>query len=139
MNTMLIANLKNGWHKNLPNLTEDAHAILDEIDRIWFYQSESIIEAEDTLEAENYYAYIPWWDDSFDVAENFNALTKFCGLIRDLQLRAYPLTVEKSDIESFSSYTVSEATYHEFQNVDFGNIRINDVPAIIKLNKMIYN
>lgn len=138
MNTILIATLKEGWHNNLPNLSEKAHDILEDVDKIWFYNCDSIAEAEETIDSEGYYVYLPpRWDNDFDLADNYNALSEFCGLIRDLQLKAYPLMVDKSDIESFSSYTISENLYNAFCNVDFDNIRINDVPALIKMTNLV--
>lgn len=135
---MLIATLKEDWHMNLTNLTEDAHKVLSNVDKIWFYGSESIIEAKETIEAEGHYVYLPpMWCDDFD--DNLEVLCGFCELIRDLQVRAYPLTVEESDIENYTFITVSDEAYEVFSNVDYTNIRINDIPTIRQLTRMIYN
>ena len=138
MKTIMIANLKENWHRDFENLTEVAHDVLDEVTQILFcFGITTIEEAKETIENEGYYFYLPpRWDDSFDVADNLEALEDFCKLIAELDGRAYPLTIEVEDIESFTCVDVTDKFYSEVQTVDLTNIRINDLAAIRKLTNL---
>lgn len=139
MKTLILATLKKGWHNSFKKLSEEAHEILDDVSQILFYPGiTSIDEAKETLENEGYYFYLPTrWDDDLDVSDNYNDLARFCKLIAELDSRAYPLTVDPEDIESFNLVDVSERFHHDICSVDYMNIRINDVETVKKLTNLI--
>lgn len=139
MKTIIIATLKSGWHDSFKNLTEKAHEILDDVSRIYFYGAEDVDDAKATLEAEGYYSFLPpRWDNDFSVSDNMKALQNFCGLIKDLQIRAFPLTVDESDIEEFVSIDVTDSFYETLKKTDFEDLKINDLDTIDTFTNMVF-
>lgn len=130
MKTIVLAVLKDGWHESIENLTEKAHNVLDSVDQILLYGDSNIKEAEKSIE-DGYYVYLPpLWDRDFD--DNFEKLQDFCELIKDLRDRAFPLTIKMSDIDRICVADVPEETHSLIMSVDWQDIRVNDIPAVIK-------
>ena len=134
MKNLLIANLKNNWHGKFNTLNSKAHEILDKVSQVLFCADIlTIEEAKETLENEGYYFYLPPWDDSCDVEENFKALEDFCNMLNELRNCAFPLTIEVEDVESFNTIEVTEKFFNRVQKVDLTDIRANDLVTIEKL------